>query len=143
MTEQTTWPNPASFTQHKEAHVGWRWGAVTSFKTFVLHSTLVWVADWQSFATALASLDNLEDIEVQFPKNDDRAGTDLDIILNSFIAKPSLKRVSLRGHHIQRSSTDPNFGQLATEEHFTFFHLQEEEPSYFHWPSVSNLLCDT
>jgi hypothetical protein len=45
---------------------------------------------WQSFAAALASLDNLEDINVKFFEEDSRVGM---ILLNSFMAKPTLKRV--------------------------------------------------
>lgn len=81
---------------------------------------------WQSFAAALASLDNLEDINVKFFEEDSRVGM---ILLNSFMAKPTLKRVEFplptvdQLQMIKNVLVSPNFiitdlpDQLITKQH--------------------------
>jgi hypothetical protein len=130
---------------------------------------------WQSFATALASLDNLEDIDSISPNNVDLTDADLDTILNSFIAKPSLKRVSLsittsaQLQVIANVLESPNCGMIELDIYFQNIGRREHErptetlvnslqmnsslrtlkfslwngQTYFDWPSVSNLVCDT
>jgi hypothetical protein len=133
---------------------------------------------WQSFATALASLDNLENIDSKSPNKVrvwDLTDADLDTILNSFIAKPSLKRVSLsittsaQLQVIANVLESPNCGMIELDIYFQNIGRREHErptetlvnslqmnsslrtlkfslwngQTYFDWPSVSNLVCDT
>jgi hypothetical protein len=70
---------------------------ITSTQTLlalkVTHCSNLSSVGWQSFANALALLDNLEDIEIHHYHIDATSGM---LLLNAaFIAKPSLKTVSL------------------------------------------------
>ena len=118
---------------------------------------------WQSFASAPSSLDHLEDIEIEYHCE--------MLLLNAFIAKPTLKRVSLtvdlfaqlqaianvRGspncsinelefNYPQRNrfnQTLVNSLQRNTSVHNLKCRSVGIQLLDFHWPSVSNLLCDT